>query len=273
MSTSQVPKLETIEIILFPNGVAEIAHNRPKRFNALSPQSYRDWLAAFQWAAKCEDVKVVVLTGRGKFYSSGQELQLPDMEQENIEEEMARRRQTTTDVVSEMIAFPKLLIAAVNGPAIGFGTTTLGLCDVVYCTPETTFSTPFMKLAFCAEGCSSLLFPRIMGPSKANEMLLMGRQFSATEMVDCGFVSRTIPADKIRETVLELAGNAAEFSAEALKVTKDLIKGVDRELLEKVNQEEMRMLGERMASSDSVESIMRFVAEAAKRKAAKKAKL
>lgn len=87
----------------------------------------------------------------------------------------------------------------------------------------------------------------------------MGRQFSATEMVDCGFVSRTIPADKIRETVLELAGNAAEFSAEALKVTKDLIKGVDRELLEKVNQEEMRMLGERMASSDSVESIMRFV--------------
>jgi peroxisomal 3,2-trans-enoyl-CoA isomerase len=58
------------------------------------------------------------------------------------------------------------------GPAIGFGVTTLALCDVVYCVPEATFNTPFMKWAFCAEGCSSLLFPRIMGTSKANEMLV-----------------------------------------------------------------------------------------------------
>jgi peroxisomal 3,2-trans-enoyl-CoA isomerase len=87
----------------------------------------------------------------------------------------------------------------------------------------------------------------------------MGRTFSASEMVDCGFVSRILPTEGFREQVLKLAGNAANFSAEALKVTKDLIKGIDRELLEKVNQEEMRMLGERMASSDSVESIMRFM--------------
>lgn len=87
----------------------------------------------------------------------------------------------------------------------------------------------------------------------------MGRPFSSSEMVDCGFVSRTLPTETFREQVLEIAGNAAQFSSEALKVTKDLIKGVDRELLEKVNQEEMRMLGERMGSSDSIESIMRFV--------------
>jgi peroxisomal 3,2-trans-enoyl-CoA isomerase len=76
-----------------------------------------------------------------------------------------------------MINFPKLLIGAVNGKArikmigcyssvallghcIGFGTTTLALCDVVYSVPEATYSTPFMKLGFCAEGCSSVLFPR-----------------------------------------------------------------------------------------------------------------
>ncbi|KAI7892270.1 ClpP/crotonase-like domain-containing protein [Mucor mucedo] len=270
---SSVPKLETIEITLFPNGVAEISHNRPKRYNALSPQSYRDWLSAFQWAAKCEDVKVVVLTGRGKFYCSGQELELPDMNMENVEEEMERRRKTTTDVVSAMIAFPKLLIAAVNGPAIGFGTTTLALCDIVYCVSEATFNTPFMKLAFCAEGCSSYLFPRIMGQSRANEMLLLGRTFSSSEMVDCGFVSRTLPTETFREQILEIAGDAAKLSTDALKVTKDLIRNIDRELLEKINQEEMRMLGERMGSSDSLESIMRFVEEAAKRKAAKKAKL
>lgn len=115
--SAAVPKLETIDIVLFPNGVAEIAHNRPKRYNALSPQSYRvilrdknlvnkknvlkclfvqDWLSALKWAANCEDVKVVVLTGRGKFYTSGQELSLPDMNDGDIEKEMERRRQTTT---------------------------------------------------------------------------------------------------------------------------------------------------------------------------------
>ncbi|KAI7903491.1 ClpP/crotonase-like domain-containing protein [Cokeromyces recurvatus] len=276
--SNPIPKLETIEICLFPNGVVEIAHNRPKRYNALSPQSYRDWLAAIKWAAECDAVKVAVLTGRGKFYTSGQELQMPNLNEENIEEEMKRRRQTTTHVVTEMIKFPKLLIGAVNGPSIGFGTTTLALCDVVYSVPEATFGTPFMKLVlnelgFCAEGCSSILFPRIMGPSKANEMLLMGRTFTAKELVDCGLISRLIPAETFRDTILDLAGEAAKFSTEALKVTKGLIRDVDRDVLEQVNQAEMKALGERMSSSDSLESIMRFIEESAAKKAARKAKL
>ncbi|KAG0935790.1 hypothetical protein G6F32_010299 [Rhizopus arrhizus] len=116
-----VPKLETVAITLFKNGVAEIAFNRPKRYNALSPQSYKDWLHALKWAADTNDVKVAVLTGRGKFYTSGQELVLPDPDKK----EMQR---------------------AVNGPSIGFGTTTLALCDVTYAVPEATFTTPFMKL-------------------------------------------------------------------------------------------------------------------------------
>jgi peroxisomal 3,2-trans-enoyl-CoA isomerase len=64
-----------------------------------------------------------------------------------------------------------------SGPSIGFGTTTLALCDVVYSVPEATFGTPFMKLAFCAEGCSSLLFPRTMGISRANEMLVSNNNY------------------------------------------------------------------------------------------------
>ncbi|KAI8083308.1 ClpP/crotonase-like domain-containing protein [Gilbertella persicaria] len=268
-----VPKFETLDIVLFPNGVVEIAHNRPRRSNALSPQSYRDWLAAFKWAASCEDVKVVVLTGRGKYYTSGQELALPDASSGDVEEEMNRRRQTTSDVVAEMIQFPKLLIGAVNGPSMGFGTTTLALCDVVYSVETATFGTPFMKLAFCAEGCSSILFPRILGPSKANEMLLLGRTFTAKEMVDCGFISRTIPSEGFRETVLEIAANATQFSTEAIKVTKELIRDVDRELLLEVNRREMNALGERMSSSDSIESIMRFLEQTAAKKATKKSKL
>lgn len=270
MATS-IPLLETLEITLSASGVAELAFNRPARYNALNPLAYRDWLSAIQWAARCDAVKIVVLTGRGKYYTSGQELMEPDLSPAGVEFNKKRRLVTKT-LVDELINFPKLLIAGVNGPAIGFGVTTLALCDVVYSVPEATFNTPFMKLAFCAEGCSSILFPRIMGASKANEMLLMGRKFTAKELVECGFISRTLPVDGFHKKVLELAEEAANFSGEALAVTKKLIRDVDRQQLLKVNEVEMLELTERMKSKESLDSIMKFVEDAKRRKAAKLAK-
>ncbi|ORE01542.1 ClpP/crotonase [Rhizopus microsporus var. microsporus] len=261
-----IPLLETLEITLTSTGVAELAFNRPNRYNALSPLAYRDWLSAIQWAAKCDAVKVVVLTGRGKYYTSGQELQEPDFSAAGIEAQK-KRRQVTKTLVDELINFPKLLIAGVNGNAIGFGVTTLALCDVVYSVPGATFNTPFMKLAFCAEGCSSILFPRIMGPSKANEMLLMGRTFTAEELVGCGFVSCLLPLDNFREQILNIAEEAAKFSATAIGVSKKLIRDVDRELLLKVNAVEMEQLTKQMASEESITSLKRFVEEAKKKKA------
>lgn len=268
---SSIPLLETLAITLSGTGVAELAFNRPTRYNALSPLAYRDWLAAIQWAATCDAVKVVVLTGRGKYYTSGQELQEPDNSPEG-KEFVKKRRAVTKTLVDELINFPKLLIAGVNGPAIGFGVTTLALCDVVYSVPEATFNTPFMKLAFCAEGCSSLLFPRIMGVSKANEMLMMGRTFTAPELVDCGFISRLLPLEGFHKQVLAMAEEAAKFSADALAVTKKLIRDVDRQELLKVNEIEMIKLTERMKAKDSQDAINAFVEQAKRKKAAKLAK-
>ncbi|KAI9256263.1 ClpP/crotonase-like domain-containing protein [Sporodiniella umbellata] len=263
-----VPLLETLDITLSKTGVVELAFNKPKRYNTLSPLAYRDWLSAIQWAACCNEVKVVVLTGRGAYYTSGKELQAPDLSPSGIELRRQGRHVTKT-LVDELINFPKLLIAAVNGHAIGFGVTTLGLCDIVYSVPEASFSTPFMKLAFCAEGCSSLLFPRIMGSSKANEMLLMGRTFKAKELVECGLVSRILLKEKFHEQVLDLAEEAAKFSTEALQVSKKLIRDVDRELLLRVNAQEMEALAKRMESKESLDSIQRFAEQARQRKASK----
>ena len=129
-----------------------------------------------------------------------------------------------------------------------------------------------MKLGYCAEGCSSVLFPRIMGSSKANEMLLMGRTFTAQELVDCGMVSRILPAEEFHGRVLALAEEAAKFSGEAIAISKRLIRDVDRQLLLNTNEIEMIKLDERSRSKDSQDAIMRFMEDQKRKKAAKLAR-
>ncbi|KAF9550558.1 Enoyl-CoA delta isomerase 2, mitochondrial [Mortierella hygrophila] len=283
--------LDTFDIKLLEHGVCVIAFNRPKRYNALNPQVYDQWGRALEWAAKSDEVRVVVLTGHGKYYTSGQELTIPDSsELEEGVEAAFKRRSGYTDkdctpvdvyanlasplfdwddrkVVRELINFPKLIIAAIQGPVIGFGVTSSAICDVIYTVPDATFNTPFMQLGFCAEACSSILFPRIMGYSRANEMLLMGRKFTAEEMKEAGVVSRIFPKETFMEEVLKAATVAAKYPPQAMKDTKRLIREHELKFLEDVNTKEMILLGERMASEESANAIVEFMMAKHDRKA------
>ncbi|KAG0346621.1 Enoyl-CoA delta isomerase 2, mitochondrial [Podila humilis] len=253
--------LDTFDIKLLPHGVAVIAFNRPKKFNALNPQVYEQWGKALEWAAQSDDVRVTVLTGNGKYFTSGQELTIPDSSEmeDGAEAAFKKRSGYTLNVVRQLIHFPKLIIAAIQGPVIGFGVTSTALCDVVYTVPEATFNTPFMQLGFCAEACSSVVFPRIMGTSRANEMLLMGRKFTAQEMEKCGMVARIFPRETFMDEVLKLATAAAKFPPQAMKDTKALIRDHEYEFLNKVNDREMDLLGVRMSSDESAQAIMEFM--------------
>ncbi|KAF9089565.1 Enoyl-CoA delta isomerase 2, mitochondrial [Mortierella sp. GBA35] len=265
--------LDTFEIKLLEHGVCVIAFNRPKKYNALNPQVYDQWGRALEWAAKSDDVRVVVLTGNGKYFTSGQELTIPDSSEleDGAEAVFKKRSGYTENVVRQLIYFPKLIIAAIQGPVIGFGVTSTAICDVVYTVPEATFNTPFMQLGFCAEACSSVLFPRIMGYSRANEMLLMGRKFTAEEMRDAGMVARIFPKETFMQEVLKAATQAAKYPPEAMKATKKLIRENDCKFLEETNLKEMNLLGQRMASEESANAIIEFMMAKHERK--EKAKL
>ncbi|KAF9127377.1 Enoyl-CoA delta isomerase 2, mitochondrial [Mortierella sp. 14UC] len=267
--------LDTFDIKLLEHGVAVIAFNRPKKYNALNPQVYDQWGRALEWAAKSDDVRVVVMTGHGKYYTSGQELAIPDSSEleGGVEEVYKKRSGYTENVVRQLINFPKLIIAAIQGPVIGFGVTSSAICDVIYTVPEATFNTPFMQLGFCAEACSSILFPRIMGYSRANEMLLMGRKFTAEEMRDAGMVARIFPKETFMEEVLKAATHAAKYPPQAMKDTKRLIREHEIKFLEDVNTKEMILLGERMASEESANAIIEFMMAKHDRKENSKAKL
>ncbi|RUS22353.1 hypothetical protein BC937DRAFT_89626 [Endogone sp. FLAS-F59071] len=92
-----IPALKTIQLTLTSKGVAVIAFNRPERYNALSPLAYREWLEAVRWAAACDDAKVTVITGKGKYYTSGQELIPPESpkEGETLRDVLTKRSEPT----------------------------------------------------------------------------------------------------------------------------------------------------------------------------------
>jgi peroxisomal 3,2-trans-enoyl-CoA isomerase len=98
----------------------------------------------------------------------------------------------------------------------------------------------------------------------------MGRTFQAQELADCGFISGTLPAENFREQVLAIAEETAKFSTEALAVTKNLIRGFEREQLIKANESEIHNLKGRLLSKDSIDAIKAFAEAAKRKKAAKK---
>merc|ERR1712100_375828 len=212
---------ENLAIIMFTRG---------KQLNSFISKQYKEVSEALEAVDKMPDISCAILTGSGRFYSSGHDLreQLSSQTAGSPEEQRKLLQdninQNANRLIQAMIAFKKPLIAAVNGPAVGVACTTLQLCDIVYCADISTFHVPFMQLGFCAEGCSSLLFPLVMGTSKANEMLLMGKKLNAAEAQQCGFISEHFPAAQFREQVLSRTRRMAQFPPMALRQTKGLMR-------------------------------------------------
>lgn len=119
-----------------------------------------------------------------------------------------------------MIKTPKILIAAVNGPAIGYGTSILSLFDLVYSVPDAIFFTPFVKWGLCAEACSSVTFMQIMGRQKAASLILAGERMTAQELESAGLITRIldVPKEGFLEEVMKIARRVATQPPGALKV-------------------------------------------------------
>lgn len=212
-------------------------------------------------AATDDTIKVVVLTGTGDFYSSGNDLSSLMREAStagNVEELLKEAIFACMgNMTRSFYTFPKILIAVVNGPAIGITATTVALCDVIYCSKTAYFYTPFTKLGLCCEGCSSYTFPRILGNSKASEMLLLNHKMSAEEACQYNFVSKVYDPKEVGKVWKEIE-KLAELPLESIKVTKGLMKRYDLKVLEEVNKTEATELVSRFTSEEAMEAIINF---------------
>jgi Delta3-Delta2-enoyl-CoA isomerase len=194
---------------LFDDDVLTIQMNRPEKLNGWTLKMMSEINELFKKAAAEPKVKVLILTGVGEYYCAGVNLSavMKPMSPKTLHGLIREQNKALFDM---FLDFPKPIIAAVNGPAIGASVTSATLCDAIICTEHASFSTPFYKLGVPPEGCSSIHFPRIFGKENADRM--MGKEGfipNANEALELGFVHSIVPTDEGYDGLLKASNDLA----------------------------------------------------------------
>ncbi|XP_074645301.1 enoyl-CoA delta isomerase 2-like [Tubulanus polymorphus] len=252
-------KYQDIEVTA-ENNQFRITLNRPAKKNAITTQMYDQWTQALQDAANDTKTAITVITGKGDFYCSGNDLEnFANITPDNVKAKAEEGAEILERFVASMIDHPKPLIAKINGPAVGISVTVLGLFDAVYATDKATFHTPFSALGQSPEGCSSYVFPKLMGIAKASELLLFNQMITAKEACDLGLVTEVFPHDSFDREVEAKLAERAGFPKQSMKYSKILIRDADRDILHRVNKAECVRLTERWQSEECFKAVMGFL--------------
>lgn len=213
-------------------GVTTITLNRVQRKNSLTTAMYSALADTLDAASTDSAVRVVVLQGDVTVFSAGNDIS-----------DFLQQPTVTPDApvfrfLRALATFPKPLVAAVCGPAVGVGTTLLFHCDLVYAGDNAAFSMPFVNLGLCPEAASSLLVPQMMGYHRAAEALLLGEPFMAEAALEVGLVNRIVPPTECNAIAQMQARKLAAKPLSALIETKRLLKkGQTAAVLERIAEE------------------------------------
>jgi enoyl-CoA hydratase/carnithine racemase len=198
------------------DGVRRVTFNRPAVHNALSSRCYQLLTAALNEAAEDDAIACVLVTGNGRTFTAG--LDLLDEEFEPDE-----RWRIYDAFIRRLESFPKPLVAAVNGAAVGIGTTMLGHCDLVLAGESARFRLPFVALGLAPEGGSTLTLPVTMGPQATARAMFTAAWMSATEAEAAGLVWKVVGDDELLAATASECEAMASMPVESLVVTKRLL--------------------------------------------------
>ncbi len=201
--------------------VRVVTLNRPDQANAVNNPMHTSFARIWAELAEDADARAVMLTGAGdKFFSAG-----GDLVQwlENFVENPVTRRAGMRDarrIVRDMVDFPLPVVAAVNGPAVGFGCSVAVLCDIVLMSDRAFFADTHVASGIVAADGGALTWPLLMSLLKAKEYLMLGERIPAELAVQLGLANRVVPHDQVKQEGLALAHRLAEMPAAAVQDTK-----------------------------------------------------
>lgn len=202
--------------------VLTLTFNRLDKKNAITAAMYTALADALTEAAGDDTVRVVVFQGHEQVFTAGNDL--ADFKNNPPKVGEGEGPAPVFRFLEALRTFPKPLLAAVAGPAVGIGTTLLLHCDMVYAGDNAAFSLPFVNLGLCPEAGASLLLPNLVGFQRAAEKLLLGEAFYAEEARDMGLVNRVVPPTEVNGYAQAQARKLAAKPAASLRITKALMK-------------------------------------------------
>jgi len=234
-------------------GIQTIRFNRPEKKNAITTAMYEALTQALEGGDWSEGVRAHVIAGLPGAFSAGNDMNdfLAFADNGALGEPVLRFLRT-------IATLQKPVIAAVDGLAVGIGTTLLLHCDLVYASPEASFHTPFLDLGLVPEAASSLLMPRRMGYARAFEMLCLGIKYDAGRALAAGLVNEIIPGEELESYVRQVALQLASKPPEALAAGRKLLRGSPENVMARI-EEEAVLFAERLSSSEAREAFRSFL--------------
>ncbi len=233
------------------DGVLQLTFNRPEQRNALNGEMYVQLAELIAVATADSAVRIIVLQGGNGYFTAGNDLAdfVP------VPAELLAMR-----LFRAVAACDKPIIAAVEGGAIGIGTTILGHVDFAFAGASTRFAAPFVKLGVCAEGASSLLLPQSAGYKLAASILLLGERFTAQTALSAGLLTAVVDDGQALAKALETASRLSAMPLDVLQTNKRLLKSHQLPaILKQLDDEEARFM-ELLGKEPAKKAISGFLA-------------
>jgi enoyl-CoA hydratase/carnithine racemase len=236
--------------------VLVVTWSRPEKKNALTGAMYAAFAEALDRASEDPAVRVVLVTGAGDAFTSGNDLKdFATWGTAGSVEELP-----VIQAIRRAVAFPKPLVAAVKGAAVGFGTTLLPHCDAVVAGESASFAMPFVRLGLVPEFGSSYLLPAIAGRVVASHKLLLGEPFGTAEAAAMGLVSETCADAELEARAFGVCRRLAALPPGTVRAVKTLMKPVaEVERLSRAIDDEVRLFMAALQSPEHKEAVTAFM--------------
>ena len=234
--------------------VLTLTMHRPEKKNALTRDMYGAMAAAIAAAQDDDSIRAVIIQGSAECFTSGNDVG------DFLNAPASGPDSPVYRFLKAICHADKPLIAAVNGPAVGVGTTMLLHCDLIYVAENARLKMPFVNLGLCPEAGSSFLLPRLLGHPRTAELLLLGEEISGVRAVEFGLANQALPAGQpVFDAALSAARCIAEQPPGSIRLTKQLIKRGVADVASQVMDQEGEHFSRLLGGAEAREALAAFM--------------